>query len=193
MQVPEQQLAEPSQKLRRLTQSAQVPEVLRRFTPSQLLEQQSPPLVQVPPLAVQAAIAMQVPPTQLNPEQQAASLVQVSPAMRQAQVPPQTPEQHWALVVQAPPKAVQAGGVTQAPLTQFWPGPQQMPLQQAWVVGQQVVPPGQKAWPLGHWQLALVQTVPPVQTLPQPAQFWFVPTDVQAPPQQPVPDEQQAT
>jgi hypothetical protein len=49
------------------------------------------------------------------------------------------------------------------------------------VVGQHVVPQGQKAEPLGHWQLPLVQTVPPVQTLPQEAQFVFVPRVAQAP------------
>jgi hypothetical protein len=40
--------------------------------------------------------------------------------------------------------------------------------------------PAQKAWPLGHWQPAVVQTVPS-------AQLVIVPSGVQAPPQQPVP------
>jgi hypothetical protein len=169
VQAPEQHLAAPVQSLRPLMQSAQVPEELMGDNPSQLPEQQSVGLEQVPPLAVQAATAMQVPPAQF-------------------------PEQHWPPVVQAFPLAVQAGGVTQAPLTQFWPAPQQTPpSQHVWVVGQQVVPPGQKAWPLGHWQLALVQAVPPVQTLPQAAQFSTVPSEVQVPLQQPVPSVQQVT
>jgi hypothetical protein len=49
------------------------------------------------------------------------------------------------------------------------------------VVGQQVVPPGQMAEPLGHWQLPLVQVVPPVQALPHAAQLVFVPRVVQTP------------
>ena len=56
------------------------------------------------------------------------------------------------------------------------------PLQHAWVRGQHD-PPGQTAWPLGHWQLPLVQLLPPMQTFPQAPQFWSVPRGVQTPPQ----------
>ncbi|HTD48471.1 MAG TPA: hypothetical protein VK881_14485 [bacterium] len=64
----------------------------------------------------------------------------------------QLPEQQSALVahiVKAPPQSVQV-----VPL-QVWPGAQQTLLQQAWVVGQQMVP--QSAVPAGH---AVVQVVP---------------------------------
>ena len=61
------------------------------------------------------------------------------------------------------------------------------------MVGQQVVPPGQKAEPLGHWQAPPTQLVPPVQALPQAAQFWFVPRPLQTPLLQHVPCEQQVT
>ena len=84
--------------------------------------------------------------------------------------------------------------VTQEPPLHASPALQQTPLQQACVVGQQVVPPlGQNAESLGHWQAPFTQLVPPVQALPQAAQFWFVPRVLQIPLQQPVPCEQQAT
>src|SRR5207302_11403056 len=65
----------------------------------------------------------------------------------------QLPEQQSALVahiVKAPPQSVQV-----VPL-QVWPGAQQTLLQQAWVVGQQVVPQG--VVPAGHAVVQVVQT-----------------------------------
>jgi len=76
---------------------------------------------------------------------------------------------------------------THSPPTHTSPALQQTPLQQTWVVGQQVDPPLQNAEPVGHWQVPLTQLVPPVQVLPQALQFWFVPREVQVPLQQPVP------
>jgi hypothetical protein len=73
------------------------------------------------------------------------------------------------------------------------PALQQTPLQQVCVVGQHVDPPGQIAWPLGHRHAPFTQLWPPVQALPQAAQFWFVPRLLHVPLQQPVPCEQQAT
>jgi hypothetical protein len=127
--------------------------------------------------------------------------------------------QVWLEEQQTAPHAVVPVGHWQLPLRQTWPpvhmlpqrlqfwsvpssvqvllqqpsfAAQQTPLQQTWVSGQQVVVLGQKAEPLGHWQLPLVQSVPPVQTLPQEAQFTFVPSAVQTLPQQPEPALQHA-
>ena len=63
-------------------------------------------------------------------------------------------------------------------------------------MGQQVVPPGQKGEPLGHWQAPLTQIVPPVQALPQAPQFALLvvrSVGVHWPLMQQAPGSQQAT
>jgi hypothetical protein len=126
--------------------------------------QQSVPLVQA-----LAAAAQHVPLEQALPEQQSESCAQpLSPFWMQAWHAPavvsQIPEQHWEPLVQV---TVLLFGMQQVPLGQVSPALQQMPPeQQAWVVGQQVVPPQQlpsqqlplqSDWPLAHAQVPLWQ------------------------------------
>jgi hypothetical protein len=63
------------------------------------------------------------------------------------------------------------------------------------MVGQQVDPPGQIAWPLGHWQAPFTQLVPPVQRLRQAPQFSLLVRSVSVhwPFVQQAPGSQQAT
>jgi hypothetical protein len=160
--------------------------------PPQTSEQQSAFDVQGALKPPQAA-AWHLPPEQF-PEQQSTLLVQAMPTEEQMQwLPMQNNEQQSVSDVQGELKPAQAAA-WHLPPVQLWFGPQQTPpSQHACVVGQQVVPPGQRAWPLGHWQAPFTQLVPPVQTLPQPAQFSLVPSGMQVPLQQPRPWVQQVT
>lgn len=121
-------------------------------------------------------------------------LTQICPVIQVTQVPPPLP--HTPLLVpdwQVPlasqqPAQLVGPQMTHAPATQIWLAEQQVPLQHAWPLGQQVVPqqnwfelqqvPLQLVWPEGQTHRLLVQVPeqhwdPWTQWLPRPRHFVF--------------------